>query len=965
MEDNAGIPEDLRCKRSDGKQWRCSAPSMPDKTVCEKHYIQAKKRAANSALRASLKKARRKSLGDADADADADADIYLERKHGESGLTRSLSPVMKYKERMPKGVAAYSAGSMVMRGSLPHGGFNRPNDELPSDGTQAEENRARSVYSSPYSKEVKSFGATGAGEYFGRSADSYGAVKGLICHQCRRSDRVVWCISCERRGYCGVCISRWYAEIPLEEIRKVCPACRGICNCRICLRGDNLIKAKVQEIPGIDKLRYLHSLLVFVLPVLKQTYAEQCSEMGVETRIYGPKVDIPRAKVNADEQMCCDFCKIPVFDYHRHCTKCLYDLCLTCCRDIRRGSLISLEGGFVELQVPERSKDIDAATTRAEQYAKRTNDKSLSWIADENTIDFAHLFPAWKAKNDGSIPCGADAGGCGSSKLVLRRILKVNWIGKLVKNAEEMVKGCKVRDLDYSDRCSSCKGIRSLESKDSSDFSLFRCSNREGSSDNSLYCPMLDDVKHEGIGHFHKHWIKGEPVIIRHAFERSLASSWDPLSIWRGIQETTDEKINHDLIVKAVNCVNQSEVDIEMNKFIKGYSDGRILVDGRSLMLKLKDWPAPNILEEFLVCHRPEFLVNFPLVDFIHSKWGVLNLAAKLPHDTIQSEGAPKLLIAYGIHEELDRDYFVSNLQINMGDVAYMLMHTADVHSKSLKRCGTVQSEKISKEINAKRSTGTAHVSDNMYLDGKTHALDLTQREHREKENVFGFRYKEENIVENELCNGPEIASVEKRAYDSCRLERKRIDASDCSLGGAVWDVFRRQDVPKLNEYLRAHFMELKTTSPHSITHPVYDQAIVLSKDQKRMLKKEYGIEPWTFRQHVGEAVFIPAGCPFQVKFLLSSVQLVLDFLSPESLGESARMAQEIRCLPNDHDAKLKMFEVGKISLYAASSAIREIQKISVDPKLDSELRLQDHNLTAMVSENLDKIIKRRQVVCR
>lgn len=166
MEDNAGIPEDLRCKRSDGKQWRCSAPSMPDKTVCEKHYIQAKKRAANSALRASLKKARRKSLGDADADADADADIYLERKHGESGLTRSLSPVMKYKERMPKGVAAYSAGSMVMRGSLPHGGFNRPNDELPSDGTQAEENRARSVYSSPYSKEVKSFGATGAGVSF-------------------------------------------------------------------------------------------------------------------------------------------------------------------------------------------------------------------------------------------------------------------------------------------------------------------------------------------------------------------------------------------------------------------------------------------------------------------------------------------------------------------------------------------------------------------------------------------------------------------------------------------------------------------------------------------------------------------------------------------------------------------------------------------------------------------------------
>lgn len=71
-DDHVGIPDDLRCKRSDGKQWRCTALSMPDKTVCEKHYIQAKKRAANSALRASLKKTKRKSMGE--------SPIYLESK---------------------------------------------------------------------------------------------------------------------------------------------------------------------------------------------------------------------------------------------------------------------------------------------------------------------------------------------------------------------------------------------------------------------------------------------------------------------------------------------------------------------------------------------------------------------------------------------------------------------------------------------------------------------------------------------------------------------------------------------------------------------------------------------------------------------------------------------------------------------------------------------------------------------
>lgn len=28
------------------------------------------------------------------------------------------------------------------------------------------------------------------------------------------------------------------------------------------------------------------------------------------------------------------------------------------------------------------------------------------------------------------------------------------------------------------------------------------------------------------------------------------------------------------------------------------------------------------------------------------------------------------------------------------------------------------------------------------------------------------------------------------------------------------------------------------------------------------------GIEPWSFEQHPGQAVFVPAGCPFQVRTL-------------------------------------------------------------------------------------------------
>lgn len=136
-DDNVGIPDDLRCKRSDGKQWRCTAMSMPDKTVCEKHYVQAKKRAANSALRASLKKAKRKSLGE--------NDIYLESKSDEMDMDTPIAdeqvgdcPVSssgkKYKEKLHKNKVHYSPETPLMtRNPL------KQNDDLQRDGMQYEE----------------------------------------------------------------------------------------------------------------------------------------------------------------------------------------------------------------------------------------------------------------------------------------------------------------------------------------------------------------------------------------------------------------------------------------------------------------------------------------------------------------------------------------------------------------------------------------------------------------------------------------------------------------------------------------------------------------------------------------------------------------------------------------------------------------------------------------------------------
>ncbi|XP_042506620.1 lysine-specific demethylase JMJ25 isoform X2 [Macadamia integrifolia] len=865
-EDNVGIPEHLRCKRTDGKQWRCSAMSMPDKTVCEKHYIQAKKRAANSAVRASLKK-KRKAFNESDVYLDKNEDVDIPPVNTRVAEFHSSAPGKKYKETLPKSRVLHSPETPPSRSfSL------KPNDDLPMGTGEFDEDWKNSYKTPPSSgmepsksRPPKNFDDNALVEQSARSTDSSHDAGGQICHQCRRNDRgrVIWCLRCDRRGYCDSCISKRYPELSSEEIQRCCPACSGTCNCKVCLRGDNLIKVRIQEITAQDKLLYLYGILSAVLPIVKQIHSEQCSELEIETRLHGTKTDIPRAKLNADEQMCCNCCRVPITDYHRHCTSCMYDLCLTCCRELRQASPDDDNEELLENQVSEKSQDGDTMFEESRSFKLRFN--------------LSVKFPDWKADGDGNIPCPPkEYGGCGSSSLTLKRIFKINWVAKLMKTVEEMVNGCKVYDADNAQPASL------------NDFSFCQASCREESGDNFLYCPTSQDIRIEGIGCFREHWRRGEPIIVKEVFGCMSDSTWEPMAIWRGIRETTEGKMkDENRTVKAIDCLNWSEVDIELGQFIKGYTEGRIHENGWPEMLKLKNWPSPSASEEFLLYQRPEFIGKLPLLEYVHSKWGLLNVAAKLPHNSLQTDVGPKIFISYGTFEELGRGDSVVNLHMNMRDMVYLLMHTSEVKLKD-----------------------------------------------------------KDELMKDQTSNGDDTGKTH---------------------AGALWDVFRREDVPNLIEYLRVHWEEFGRHANFpgaSVNYPLYDQAVFLNKEHRRKLKEEFGIEPWTFKQNVGEAIFIPAGCPFQVRNLMSSVQLGLDFLSPESLGESLRLADEIRCLPNDHEVKLQMLEVEKMSLYAASSAVKEVQKLVLDPKVGAELGFEDPNLTARVADSLEKMIERRQIAC-
>lgn len=55
MRDKDPVPEEFRCKRTDGRQWRCKRRAMDGKTLCDIHYLQGKHRQNKQKVPDSLK----------------------------------------------------------------------------------------------------------------------------------------------------------------------------------------------------------------------------------------------------------------------------------------------------------------------------------------------------------------------------------------------------------------------------------------------------------------------------------------------------------------------------------------------------------------------------------------------------------------------------------------------------------------------------------------------------------------------------------------------------------------------------------------------------------------------------------------------------------------------------------------------------------------------------------------------
>ncbi|KAG6735723.1 hypothetical protein POTOM_061626 [Populus tomentosa] len=704
--------------------------------------------------------------------------------------------------------------------------------------------------------------------------------KTLMCHQCCRNNRsgVVICSNCKRKRYCYECLAKWYPKRTHEEIEIACPFCRGNCNCRVCLKEDVVV--------------LLLYLLHKSLPLLRHIQREQNSEIYVDSRIHGSQLTeelVTKSLLDDDDRVYCDNCSTSIVNFHRSCPNpdCSYDLCLTCCSELRIGfkpggneaesshqrffERVDSQGALVHDQINENGKGVGCKT-------------QVSDLESKCTADMSCKFPDWRAESDGRIPCPPkELGGCGTEMLNLRRIFDANFVEEMIKSSEELTLNYQSPDIRLCEECYLCHPTSSTENG-SKDFAVRKAAYRENSDDNFLYCPNALQLCDDDFEHFQLHWMRGEPVIVSHALERTSGLSWEPMVMWRafkGAEKIIKEEAHR---VKAIDCLDWCEVGVPylhvevafsafaivgmplwiirkitnetfnpqllsstfrliFSSFFKGYLEGRSYRNGWPEMLKLKDWPPSNFFEECLPRHGAEYVSMLPFSEYTHPKSGILNMATKLPA-VLKPDLGPKTYIAYGFVEELGRGDSVTKLHCDMSDAPVAKMNAR------------VQ----------KYDTSSADLNESVNRD----------------------------CIEGN-------------------------HTSELVYGGAVWDIFRRQDVPKLIEFLKRHQKEFRHVSSLPV-NTVYCGNCIFFAD----------VEPWTFEQHLGEAVFIPAGCPHQVRNRQSCIKVALDFVSPENVQECIRLTEEFRC---SKDPQSQGRQIGgmvkKMALYAASAAVTEAKNLT------------------------------------
>jgi lysine-specific demethylase 3 len=279
--------------------------------------------------------------------------------------------------------------------------------------------------------------------------------------------------------------------------------------------------------------------------------------------------------------------------------------------------------------------------------------------------------------------------------------------------------------------------------------------------------------------------------------------------------------------------------------------------------------------------------------------------------------------MAYGREPELGTEDSVTRLHQDMSDAVNVLMHSARADERLVEALQQAQRS----EPMSRRSVASAAAASAAAVQAATQAAAAARPPNPDE------------LYETSTLGPAAVEQARRAAHGDAAVFRARAAAGltsavappfqsepaacfvlpDCkpvALGpaGARWETWRREDAAMLASWMlkQAELRDaaaLKAPEERSkylvhppvckvkdINHAIHNQAFFLTAAELQRLADDTGVHAWSFLQYDREAVFIPAGCPHQVRNLRSCVKVALDFVSPEA-------AREIRQISHTSEA--------------------------------------------------------------
>ncbi|CAG9759983.1 unnamed protein product [Ceutorhynchus assimilis] len=154
-----------------------------------------------------------------------------------------------------------------------------------------------------------------------------------------------------------------------------------------------------------------------------------------------------------------------------------------------------------------------------------------------------------------------------------------------------------------------------------------------------------------------------------------------------------------------------------------------------------------------------------------------------------------------------------------------------------------------------------------------------------------------------------------------CDFLAKRRVLDNGELPGALWHIYEARDADKIRDLLNKVTIELGgRLEPDN--DPIHDQSAYLDGSLRYRLYKDYGVQGYAILQCEGDAVFIPAGAPHQVRNLNNCIKVAEDFVSPENVVHCSHLTQQFRELSNSHSNHEDKLQIKNIIYHTVKDAM-------------------------------------------